>query len=318
MIITRILPHAGLGNQMFMYAAGLALSQKLGAELRLGAWDFGTNTFGDEVRPYHLSLFPKITERDASKRELLKICPAQIISNAVFYKPLRKEHIFRRAVVKALHILGMTADLPVGKKPSPLVRLYVQKSRLYWPEFWDIPDGTMITGYWESEKYFAPYADTVRRKFTFPDDCYDPSLSAKIRACNSVAIHVRRGDKTYLEDVSASDGRYIWQAIQALLSRTDNPSFFVFSDDIAWCRKNLPMIHEADYTFVEGQTPMQDMALMSLCRHVIMGPSTFSWWGAWLTESPGKIIIAPDVSLWYKSGLEDRKDLLPERWLKIG
>lgn len=70
---------------------------------------------------------------------------------------------------------------------------------------------------------------------------------------------------------------------------------------------------------VEGQTPPQDMALMSLCRHVIMGPSTFSWWGAWLNEYPGKIVIAPDLNLWYKGAfnLEEKKYLLPERWIKI-
>ena len=37
MIIARILPHAGLGNQMFMYAAGLATAHRLNTELRLGA-----------------------------------------------------------------------------------------------------------------------------------------------------------------------------------------------------------------------------------------------------------------------------------------
>lgn len=317
MIITRILPHAGMGNQMFMYAAGLSLSQKLGTELRLGAWDFETNTSGDEVRPYHLSLFPEITERNASLRELLMICPMQIFLNTVNRKPVKKRHIFRRTILKTLNVLRMTADLEVGRQ-SRLAKVHVQEAMPYSPDFWNIPDGTMIVGYWESEKYFAPYADMVRRKFTFPDECYDPALSAKIRACNSAAIHVRRGDKTYLEGVSPSDGRYIRNAIGRLSSLTENPSFFVFSDDLDWCRKNLPMIHEADYTFVEGQTPPQDMALMTLCRHVIMGPSTFSWWGAWLTESPGKIIIAPDVNLWVKSGAEERRDLLPDRWIKIG
>ena len=90
-----------------------------------------------------------------------------------------------------------------------------------------------------------------------------------------------------------------------MTSLTDNPEFFVFSDDIEWCKENMHKVHEAEYHFIEDQTPAQDMALMSICRHVIMGASTFSWWGAWLNENPKKIIIAPDrkTSLdWYPCG----------------
>ena len=65
---------------------------------------------------------------------------------------------------------------------------------------------------------------------------------------------------------------------------------------------------------------------MTICNHVITGPSTFSWWGAWLNENPNKIIIAPDINLWYREGyregawcsvLEVRQYLLPPEWIKI-
>ena len=321
MIITRIIPHAGLGNQMFMYAAGLSAATRLGTVLRLCSKDFDNNQFGEDKRPYELGHFPDITEKQASFGELVKTCPGQVIINLLCYRRIKRGDIFRRTLRKAVNKSGLGADFDIGGTPSRLSRLYVQQTSGYSPEFEKIPDDTMISGYWESEKYFDRCADLVRRKFTFPAESFSPELSEKVRRCNSVAIHVRRGDKTYLAAPLPSDGKYIRHAIEKISRLTENPSFFVFSDDMEWCRKNLPLIYDAEYTFVEGQTPLQDMALMTLCRHVVMGPSTFSWWGAWLTEKPGKIVIAPDVKLWYKPGAyspEERKDLLPERWVKIG
>lgn len=319
MIIARIIPHSGLGNQMFMYAAGLSLSQRLGTELRLGAWDFENNQFGEEVRPYQLTNFPEITERNASFRELLRICPGQIVINLLCYKRIKRRDIFRRGVRKLMQRLRLIPDVEAREKSVRFSRVYVQRPTAY-SEFETLHDNILIVGYWESEKYFASISDTVRKKFTFSPEFFNPELSEKVKTCNSVAIHVRRGDKTNINLFFPSDERYIRLAVEKILSLTENPSFFVFSDDIEWCRKNLPLIHDSEYTFIEGQTPPQDMALMSLCRHVIMGSSTFSWWGAWLSEYPGKIVIAPDVNLWYKSGCynsESVKDLLPERWIKI-
>ena len=38
-----------------------------------------------------------------------------------------------------------------------------------------------------------------------------------------------------------------------------------------------------------------DMCLMSMCQYQIMANSTYSWWGAWLSNS--KDVIAP--KLWF-------------------
>ena len=320
MITARILPHAGMGNQMFMYAAGLAVSQRLGAELAIGAWDFGNNTCDDE-RPYQLSCFPEITERQPSLYETFRLCPGQALMNVLYRTRIEDRHIFRRIVRKAVNMLRLGADFETGGKPSKLSRVYVQKNAGYTDELHDVPDNVILTGYWESEKYFAGISELVRKKFMFSPECFSPELSARVRACNSVAVHVRRGDKTSdKERLAASDGQYISHALEKVSSLTDSPSFFVFSDDIEWCRKNLPLMHEAEYTFVEGQTPPQDMALMTLCRHVVMGPSTFSWWGAWLSEYPGKIVTAPHPELWFKEGAYRpgaKKDVIPERWITL-
>ena len=301
MIIAYIIPHAGLGNQMFMYAAGLSAASRLGTELRLGAWNWEHLSTHD--RPFHLWEFPEITERNASFLETLKIAPAQAVINAISYKPFGKHHVFRKAVRKLCRL--------------SLRGMYSQKSQGYEPDFENIRDNTFTVGYFESEKYFAGIKDLVRKKFTFPQEYFDPDLSHKVRTCNSVALHVRRTDKVRVNHIHVpSDENYLRHAMEKIASLTDNPKFFVFSDDMDWCRETLPKLHEAEYTYIDGHGPMQDMALMTICRHVITGPSTFSWWGAWLNSNPDKIVITPDVPLWQRD-TSGREDLLPASWIKL-
>ena len=307
MIIVRIMPYAGLGNQMFMYAAGLSAATRLNTELRLGAWNF--NVYSSLDRPYSLSCFPAITEENATFSETWRISPK--IAMIMFIsgkKRIRRRYIFRFLLREAV------------RKFVSNEGIYSPRYYSYSPEFESISDNTYISGFWESEKIFSGIKDKIRTKFTFGQEYFDPQLSAKIRGCNSVAFHVRRGDKTNSQGFFASDCHYLKDAMTRILSLTDKPEFFVFSDDIEWCKINLPQIYDTEYTYIEGQTPTQDMALMTQCRHVIISPSTFSWWGAWLNNNPGKIIIAPDINLWYWNGTydpDDRKHLLPPEWIKI-
>lgn len=234
MIITRIIPGAGLGNQMFMYAAGLSAASRLNTELKLGAADFAVSTNKD--RPYHLNCFPEITEPFASFSETFRICPGQaLIEYLKIDRPLKELGIFKEVIKLSLSLLRHGS--------------YKPRYSSYSQDFLNVKDNTLLIGYWESEKIFADIADTLRRKFTFSPECFSPELSAKVKACNSVAIHVRMGDKAQKgSNFYCSDERYIKLAIEKLLSLTENPSFFVFSDNTEWCRKNLPLIHDAEYT----------------------------------------------------------------------
>ena len=303
MIIVRIT--SGMGNQMFMYAAGLASALRLSTELILDTSSFGSSpihTSSRADRPYQLSCFPEITERKASFLDMWKLSPGLAVLNAINSRPVKKYYLCRRIVRKAItlldlapvdyhYIVNLPKDAPFPY-PYKFSRIYIQNSA-YKDKFSDIPDNTILTGYWESEYYFAGYADAVRKKFHFPPECFDPVLSEKVRSCNSVAVHVRRGDKVPNGEHGASNLNYLSHALENIAALTEKPEFFVFSDDLEWCRENLRKAYETEYHFIDGQTAAQDMALMSICKHVIMGPSTFSWWGAWLNENPHKIVIAP-------------------------
>jgi hypothetical protein len=91
---------------------------------------------------------------------------------------------------------------------------------------------------------------------------------------------------------------------------------FVFSDDSAWAKENLH--YPYPMTFVDHNDASRnyaDMTLMSKCNHHILANSSFSWWGAWLNEKPGKVVVAP--SRWTNDPNLDTRDLIPEGWFRI-
>jgi hypothetical protein len=113
---------------------------------------------------------------------------------------------------------------------------------------------------------------------------------------------------------------YLSSAMNIVESQIENPIFYIFSDDIPWCMKNLPSLMKRPLRFPENppgiDSVLTDMFLMSNCRHNIRGPSTFSWWAAWLNSNPDKIVAAPHPKLWFRD-TSGRFDLLPNKWITV-
>lgn len=100
---------------------------------------------------------------------------------------------------------------------------------------------------------------------------------------------------------------------QAAMNQTKTPFYLIFSDDIAWCKKQFI---GPQFEFAEGNSPVTDLALQISCEHNIIANSSFSWWGAYLNKNPGKRVIAPGK--WFGPAQpHDTRDLLPSSWTII-
>ena len=160
---------------------------------------------------------------------------------------------------------------------------------------------------WTSWKYFEGAEPEIRNAFRFPAivDAKNCSIAEVAHGTNSVAVHVRRGDylaSGTLGGLASLD--YYERALGHFRERWSDLAFCVFSDDIEWCRSNLRFerAHYVDWN--KGRDSFRDMQLMSYCRHHVIPNSSFSWWGAWLSDSLDKEVVAPQRWSNPTSGIE--------------
>lgn len=187
----------------------------------------------------------------------------------------------------------------------------------------NLPDNVYVEGYWQDEKYFKDIKKIIINEFTFEEipDEKNQEIFDKINASNSVCVHIRRGDYVSSLRTRLNHGlcgiNYYKKGIKIIENNVKNPHFFIFSDEPDWARKNLKNIK--NFTIVDVNSPEtghEDLRLMMNCKHFIIANSSFSWWGAWLGQDSGKIVVAPKK--WFGIISPHRKENpIPPNWIKI-
>ncbi len=192
----------------------------------------------------------------------------------------------------------------------------------FYKKFSKIDDNVYLEGYCQGERYFKDIENIIRKDFTFKDspDKVNQKMINRIKSCDSVSIHVRRGDYIFDEKTNRFHGvcdvGYYLKTVDLIAKKVRNPHFFVFSDDPTWAKQNLRLKFPCIYVdHNTGKKDYEDMRLMSNCKHNIIANSSFSWWGAWLNQNPNKIVIAPKK--WFRDKSIITRDLIPQSWIKI-
>lgn len=176
-------------------------------------------------------------------------------------------------------------------------------------------------GYWQCFQYVDTNAVEIRKRFAFSQaELSEASrqLLKHIQNTCSVSIHIRRGDYCSPKNKIIYGGlcslHYYKEAIRRMKTLLqEQPYYFIFTDDPTWVKKHLYIENSILVDCNQGKNDWEDMALMSSCRHHIIANSSFSWWGAWLGDFPGKQIIAPE---WWYNGIPT-PHLLPDTWIRI-
>jgi hypothetical protein len=292
MIISHVI--GGLGNQMFQYATGRALSLERGVPLCLDVQDFAGYGLHNG---YELDRIFNIKARPAIDRDLRSVLGWRA------YSPIRRR-LFRKQLTK---FRGS--------------RLFVDTQFTSWRQISEVPDECYLMGNWQTEKYFVKFNEAIRADFTFklPPVGRNAELIEKISNSVAVSLHVRRGDIAANPPSLAFHGLcsldYYRRSIEYVTARVATPEFFIFSDDIPWVRANLCLEHTCHYVdHNQGAESYNDMRLMSLCRHHVIANSSFSWWGAWLNPQAVKIVVAPQR--WFAADF-DPSDIVPDGWTKL-
>lgn len=289
-IVVRL--HGGMCNQMFEYAFGRGLSEKLGCGLYFD--DAGVL----ENRKAHV----KYALGDFDTK--VKLASKEMISSV-----LTPHFYLKRKLYKAFRIPFRYADTHL-----------VEKSFGYDSSFEKIAKNSYFEGLWQSPKYFENIAEKIRKEFRLKreDELKKHPLYGEIVASNSVAVHVRRGDyiknRRYAKILYVCKQGYYRRAAEYMRSKLANPKFFVCSDDPKWVEQNLDL--GGDFTLVKSNSHFEDFFLMQSCKHNIISNSTFSWWSAWLNANPEKIVACPDR--WFTEvSKNDGTSIEPDDWVKI-
>jgi tellurite resistance-related uncharacterized protein len=192
----------------------------------------------------------------------------------------------------------------------------------YDPNVMNIPPHVYLDGWWQSEEYFRGIESVIREEFAIDSELEGKNrdIAAEISAAPSVSLHVRRGDYVSNPHFNSKFGtcpvEYYDRAMRLLAEKVRHPlRAFVFSDEPDWAAKNLPIPFPATIvSHNNSENAYEDLRLMSMCTHHIIANSTFSWWGAWLSNSADKIVISPKK--WFNVNY-DTRDLIPITWFKI-
>jgi hypothetical protein len=278
----------GLGNQLFMYAFNVAMAERNGVPLKL---DVRGGFAGDRTyQRKHLLDYLLPTVPPASRWE-----------SRLF--PLG--HTLRKLDRK------LNARLPLAR------RYYVQERTMHFDreiKQLKIVRPTVFNGYWQAPQYFddlqPPFADRIR----FPDALTAPvqAEAATIRATNSICLAIRRYEEVPKPKHHILQLSYFQQAMACIEQAVPDPHYFVFAQDMDWARDHIASRHPITFACKKDlhAGAIQDLYLMTQCRHYLLSNSSLHWWAAWLNPTTDKIVVVPQKG-WPNA------DMLPANWIQL-
>jgi len=275
--------NGGLGNQMFICAAGLALTKKTKQKLKIDPTHLTAlhlkRKWAPEILKFNLS------GEVATKKDIRKFILRTPISyiNILFYN--------KRWFEK--NVLFENKDINLNN-------------------FFSIQEG-YLRGFFADPRYFAGLKKVLQKEFSLKEE-YCKSINKLLKEISSnkssVSIHVRRGDLLNLEGTFILPIKYYYKAVKEISKYVKNPKYYVFSDGIAWCKKNFNFLENVK--FIGGNSVAEDFELMKNCKHHILANSSLSWWVGYLCDKKDTITICPSHFGFMKN--DGREKLILKTW----
>lgn len=296
MIIIKIF--GGLGNQMFQYAFGKALSLKYNRELVIDKSYFEKENHPFDLHPtyypYKLGLYNmdcEFVSRNISKyTRFIKQKRMYYLANPLMSLPIIRKHI-----------------------PEYFCKRNFNFNKL------EKTKNAYLEGFWQKYELLDEFKAIIRNELTLPNNLIkNRKLLNQVKTSNSVAVHFRLGDYVSNPKFAAvfvqCSLNYYKKAMDYLNEKLNAPTFFIFSDTINSVKVNLKT--DSDLVFIDNEdADHEHLYIMSQCKHNIIANSSFSWWGAWLNDNPEKIVIAPEK--WFKDEKRLHEIYYPNEWKEM-
>ncbi len=290
----------GLGNQLFMYANAYSIAKKFSLDFYIDPY---SGYFNKNIRNYMLNNFN--------------------ISSSI----APSDWIFSNHYTNLIKKIYMKLDYFKVNKSFLHENKNIDKTTYFNPiKINNTKDTFYIDGNFESEKYFIDVRKDLLSEFSLTNNIkyLSNDYINKIRNENVVSICVRQNrfservgnhlnptsiekSKKFVKDTIT----YIKKAEAFIEKKISNPKYYLWSDNFNNLREYFP---ENKYTFVLNTEDkiLNDFFLLKSCKYFIVGPTTFHWWGAWLSENQDKICIRPS-----KINPSNNIDFWPDSWISI-
>ena len=168
-----------------------------------------------------------------------------------------------------------------------------------------------IEGYYQSYKYFD--INLFEKTLNFNDNNLE-----NIEPNHIIALHIRRTDYLNNNFHKPLSLDYYYNSIKKMRSalnlHEDNIiKLYIFSDDLNWCKSNFKYKNITP-NYVNLNTEIDELCMMSKFKNIIIANSSFSWWACYIhNQNNKKVIYCPKN--WFVAGCHlNTKDLRPENW----
>jgi hypothetical protein len=284
-----------LGNQLFQYAAGWSLANRVGARLLIDVSEIRK----DPNRNFELDSFSSCfdyVEESGSRRVLVELSTRHLLAKATAAIQKLERRDQKRLDHSFLHqAIGTDGNRAI-----------------------------YLNGYLQSWKYFdfGDHFESLKlqiNNIANPTKWFETQSERFDKIENSVAVHVRRGDFQANPYMGITQGSYYRRALELLERQVGEVTVVLFSDSHeiltsptlleGWGNRIIPVFPPAESRAIES------LVLMSKCRHIVMANSSFSWWGAWLGDSPEKNVIYPRP--WLAGAYVDDRDFALSNWVSV-
>ena len=305
----------GLGNQMFQYAAGRALSLSLNEPLKLNIKSYERY----KLRKFELQEFFEIEPVIATDDDLALFNfthPVRRVWNKIFSKSkIRALPYEEKAVARFVYQLFYLFNSPHKRG------VYEERQFHFDKNFFNTRHTVFLKGYWMTYKYFEKYEDVIKKDFTIRPAlvAHLQALATEMNNCNSVAVHIRCTDRKEPKNLllyGEIPASYFKAGVDYINQKRGNPHLYVFSDDVELAKKYVPEGYACTYvSFNITKHGIEDLYLMTQCKNMVITNSTFSWWAAYLNRDSDKIVVVPER--WYNVAPVNYKDVYYPGWIKM-
>ena len=268
----------GIGNQLFIFGAGLVLADQLKCQLNL---DSSLHQYNKNF-PFLLhNLIPSFST-ELQKRIHIVQSPSSVLQR---------------------HLL---------KKSIPYCCSYSESSFGFDRNFFDLHANTCVIGYFQSWKYLEQLSTS--RVSDIQSAIHQLSDSSNNFESKDIVLHFRRGD--YLSkgtiDIHGVLGfDYYIRSIKQLRELGFSGNIWSISESKIDDIRLLEDIVGREVRQLSGSTIWQDLSLLMKAPSLVIANSTFSWMGGWF-GSVNRPVVAP--SPWFKTKNYDISDLIPLNW----